>query len=86
MDLLNVTEMQAWKVSATEVKLGSMLPDTFSLALPFSGSFFHITHDFCGYELLPLHMGVGRWDGGQHPFWKFQQKGYFLSFEWENRI
>jgi len=40
MDLLSLTEMsveQTWKVSAGELKLGSMPPDTPSLVLLFSG-------------------------------------------------
>jgi len=49
MDLLDVTEMsieRTWKVSAVEVQLGGMLPDTASL--------FHITHDLYLYDLMTL--------------------------------
>jgi len=57
MDLLDITEMslkRTSKVSAAEMKLGNMPPDTPSLALPYSGLTFHITHDFCDYDLMPL--------------------------------
>jgi len=40
MDLLGVTEMyveRTWKVSAEEVTLKGMAPDTTKLALPFLG-------------------------------------------------
>jgi len=43
MDLLVVTEMpveRTWKVSAGEMKLGDMPPDTLSLALSFPGLVF----------------------------------------------
>jgi len=39
-------------VSAGEVKLGSMAPDTPKLALHLPAWLFHITHDFYHYELM----------------------------------
>jgi len=55
MDLLGVMDIsveRTWKVSSGEVKLRGMAQDT-SLALPFPALIFHITHDFCDYDLMP---------------------------------
>ena len=45
---------RTWKVSAGEVKLGGMLPDTPRLALPLRASLFYITHDFYHYDLMTI--------------------------------
>jgi len=57
MDLLGETEMsmvRTWKVSAGEMKLGGMSPDTPRLALPLRVSLFYITHDFYHYDSMTL--------------------------------
>jgi len=49
------TEMsmkQTWKVSAEEVKLGGMPPDTPRLTVPLRASLFHITQVFYHYDLM----------------------------------
>jgi len=61
MDLLSVTEMsmeRTWEVSAGEVKLGGMAPDTSKLVLHLPASLFHITHDFYHYNLMTLLKNV----------------------------
>jgi len=57
MDLLGVTEMsvqRTWKVSAGELKLGDVSQTTLAWHCSCRVSLFHITHDFCNYELVPL--------------------------------
>jgi len=56
MNFLGVTEMtieRTWNVFAGEVSSGHA-PDTPSLALPLRASLFHVTDDFCHYDLKPL--------------------------------
>jgi len=45
---------QAWKVSAEEVRLGRMPPDTPRLTVPLRASLFYITHDFYHYDLMTV--------------------------------
>jgi len=61
MDLLGVTEMsmeRTWEVSAGEVELGGMTPDTPKLVLHLPASLFHITHDFYHYVLMTFLKNV----------------------------
>jgi len=46
------------EVSAGEVKLGDMAPDTPKLVLHLPVSLFHITHDFYHYDLMTLLKNV----------------------------